>query len=143
MARFQENMKKLREDPTTSRAGLKWDDSDDETVIKLFKNNNSIDIIAKNLKRTSNSIKTRIIMHCIKLIEDNNADKDDTLKEFKVSNEEYNEYVNKKKERGDQQKNYINSIVSKTIYNPTIRDNYQLLKEILNRLNAIEEKINL
>lgn len=142
MARFQENMKKLREDPTTSRAGLKWEDTDDETVIDLFKKNNSIDIIAKNLKRTSNSIKTRIIMHCIKLIEEGNT-KDDTLKEFKITNEEYNEYVNKKKERGEQQKNFITTIVNKTIYNPTIRDNYQLLKEILNRLNTIEEKINL
>ena len=113
-----------------------------ETLISLFKKNNSIDIIAKNLKRTSNSIKTRIIMHCIKLIEEGNT-KDDTLKEFKITNEEYNEYVNKKKERGEQQKNFITTIVNKTIYNPTIRDNYQLLKEILNRLNTIEEKINL
>ena len=33
-------------------------------------------------------------------------------------------------------------MINKNIYNPTIRDNYQLLKEILNRLNTIEEKLS-
>ena len=33
-------------------------------------------------------------------------------------------------------------MISKNIYNPTIRDNYQLLKEILNRLTVIESKLN-
>ena len=142
MARFQENMKKLRENPDTSRAGLKWDDSEDENVLNKLKNGMSLDDIAKNLKRTPNSIKTRIIMNAVKLIDEEKKDKKQILSEFKITEEDINEYKEKKKQRDEQQKTFINSMINKNIYNPTIRDNYQLLKEILNRLNTIEEKLS-
>jgi len=142
MARFQENMKKLRENPDTSRAGLKWDDSEDENVLNKLKNGMTLDDIAKNLKRTPNSIKTRIIMNAVKMIDEDKKDQKQVLSEFKITEEDINEYKEKKKQRDEQQKTFINSMINKNIYNPTIRDNYQLLKEILNRLNTIEEKLS-
>lgn len=142
MARFQENMKKLRENPDTSRAGLKWDDSEDENVINKLKSGMTVDDIARNLKRTANSIKTRIVMNAVKQIEENNQDKAKVMKELKVTEEDITEYKEKKQQRDEQQKNFINSMINKNLYNPTIRDNYQLLKEILNRVSAIEEKLN-
>lgn len=142
MARFQENMKKLRENPDTSRAGLKWDDSEDENVINKLKSGMTVDDIARNLKRTANSIKTRIVMNAVKQIEEDNQDKANVMKELKVTEEDIKEYKEKKQQRDEQQKNFINSMINKNLYNPTIRDNYQLLKEILNRVSAIEEKLN-
>ena len=142
MVRFQENMKKLRENPDTSRAGLKWDDSEDENVLSKLKSGMTVDDIAKALKRTANSIKTRIIMNAVKQIDEESKNKDQVMKELKITDADITEYKEKKQQRDDQQKNFINSMISKNIYNPTIRDNYQLLKEILNRLNAIEEKLN-
>jgi len=142
MVRFQENMKKLRENPDTSRAGLKWDDSEDENVLSKLKSGMSIDDIAKVLKRTANSIKTRIVMNAVKQIDEENIDKNKVMKELKITDADITEYKEKKKQRDDQQKNFINSMINKNIYNPTIRDNYQLLKEIINRLNVIEEKLN-
>lgn len=142
MVKFQENMKKLRENPDTSRAGLKWDDSEDENVLSKLKSGMSVDDIAKNLKRTANSIKTRIIMNAVSKIEEDGKNKENIMKELKVTDAEITEYKEKKQQRDDQQKNFINSMLSKNIYNPTIRDNYQLLKEILNRVNSIEEKLN-
>lgn len=142
MVKFQENMKKLRENPDTSRAGLKWDDSEDENVLSKLKSGMSVDDIAKNLKRTANSIKTRIIMNAVSKIEEDGKNKENIMKELKVTDTEITEYKEKKQQRDDQQKNFINSMLSKNIYNPTIRDNYQLLKEILNRVNSIEEKLN-
>ena len=142
MARFQENMKKLRENPDTSRAGLKWDDSEDENVLNKLKSGMSVDDIAKNLKRTANSIKTRIVMNAVKQIDEDNQDKAKVMKELKVTEEDIKEYKEKKNQRDEQQKNFINSMINKNLYNPTIRDNYQLLKEILNRVSAIEEKLN-
>ena len=141
MVKFQENMKKLRENPDTSRAGLKWDDSEDENVLSKLKSGMSVDDIAKALKRTANSIKTRIIMNAIKQI-DENKNKEEVMTELKITDSDITEYKEKKQQRDDQQKNYVNTMISKNIYNPTIRDNYQLLKEILNRLNVIEEKLN-
>ena len=142
MVRFQENMKKLRENPDTSRAGLKWDDSEDENVLSKLKSGMSIDDIAKVLKRTANSIKTRIVMNAVKQIDEENIDKNKVMKELKITDADITEYKDKKQQRDEQQKNFINSMINKNIYNPTIRDNYQLLKEILNRLNVIEEKLN-
>tara|TARA_B110000444_G_C18719014_1_gene537518 strand:- start:348 stop:794 length:447 start_codon:yes stop_codon:yes gene_type:complete len=142
MVRFQENMKKLRENPDTSRAGLKWDDSEDENVLSKLKSGMSVDDIAKVLKRTANSIKTRIVMNAVKQIDEDNVDKTKVMKELNITDADITEYKEKKQQRDDQQKNFINSMINKNIYNPTIRDNYQLLKEILNRLNVIEEKLN-
>ena len=142
MVRFQENMKKLRENPDTSRAGLKWDDSEDENVLSKLKSGMSVDDIAKVLKRTANSIKTRIVMNAVKQIDEDNVDKTKVMKELKITDADITEYKEKKQQRDDQQKNFINSMINKNIYNPTIRDNYQLLKEILNPLNVIEEKLN-
>ena len=142
MARFQENMKKLRENPDTSRAGLKWDDSEDENVINKLKSGMTVDDIARNLKRTANSIKTRIVMNAVKQIDEDKQDKAKVMKELKVTEEDIKDYKEKKQQRDEQQKNFINSMINKNLYNPTIRDNYQLLKEILNRVSAIEEKLN-
>lgn len=142
MVKFQESMKKLRENPDTSRAGLKWDDSEDENVINKLKGGMSVDDIAKNLKRTANSIKTRIIMNAVTQIEEDSTKKEQILKELNVSEADITEYKDKKQQRDEQQKTFINSMISKNIYNPTIRDNYQLLKEILNRLTVIESKLN-
>ena len=142
MVRFQENMKKLRENHDTSRAGLKWDDSEDENVLSKLKSGMTVDDIAKALKRTANSIKTRIIMNAVKQIDDENKNKDQVMKELKITEADIKEYTEKKQQRDEQQKNFVNSMINKNIYNPTIRDNYQLLKEILNRINKIEEKLN-
>jgi hypothetical protein len=142
MVKFQESMKKLRENPDTSRAGLKWDDSEDENVLNKLKGGMSVDDIAKNLKRTANSIKTRIIMNAVTQIEEDSTKKEKILKELNVSEADITEYKEKKQQRDEQQKTFINSMISKNIYNPTIRDNYQLLKEILNRLTVIESKLN-
>lgn len=142
MVRFQENMKKLRENPDTSRAGLKWDDSEDENVLSKLKSGMTVDDIAKALKRTANSIKTRIIMNAVKQIDEENKNKDQVMKELKITEADIKEYTEKKQQRDEQQKNFVNSMITKNIYNPTIRDNYQLLKEILNRINKIEEKLN-
>lgn len=142
MVKFQENMKKLRENPDTSRAGLKWDDSEDENVLSKLKSGMTVDDIAKALKRTANSIKTRIIMNAVKQIDEENKNKDQVMKELKITEADIKEYKEKKQQRDEQQKNFVNSMINKNIYNPTIRDNYQLLKEILNRINKIEEKLD-
>jgi len=142
MVRFQENMKKLRENPDTSRAGLKWDDSEDENVLNKLKSGMTVDDIAKALKRTANSIKTRIIMNAVKQIDEEKKNKDQVMKELKITEADIKEYTEKKQQRDEQQKNFVNSMITKNIYNPTIRDNYQLLKEILNRITKLEEKLN-
>jgi hypothetical protein len=81
-------------------------------------------------------------MNAVTQIEEDSTKKEIILKELNVSEADITEYKEKKQQRDDQQKTFINSMISKNIYNPTIRDNYQLLKEILNRLTVIESKLN-
>jgi hypothetical protein len=142
MIRFQENMKKLRENPDTIRAGLKWDDEEDNKVILKIKKGLDINEISKELKRTPNSIKTRIIMHGIKEIEENNKNKEEIFKELKINDTDVKEYKEKKIQRDEQQKSFSNTVLYKNISNPTIKDNYSLLKEIVNKLSVIEDKLN-
>jgi repressor of nif and glnA expression len=142
MVRFQENMKKLRENPDTSRAGLKWDEEEDNKVITKIKKGIDINEIAKELKRTVNSIKTRIVMQGIKEIEENKRTKNDVFKELKITDTDIKEYKEKKVQRDEQQKQYSNIILNKNITNPTIKDNYCLLKEIAQILIRIEEKLD-
>ena len=141
MVRFQENMKKLRENPDTSRAGLKWDDDEDNKVITKIKNGIDINDIAKELKRTVNSIKTRIVMQGIKEIETNKKPKNDVFKELKITDTDIKDYKEKKLQRDEQQKQYSNNILNKNIINPTIKDNYCLLKEISILLMKINENL--
>jgi len=142
MVRFQENMKKLRENPDTSRAGLKWDEDEDNKVTTKIKNGIDINDIAKELKRTVNSIKTRIVMQGIKEIEENKKAKNDVFKELKITDTDIKEYKEKKLQRDEQQKQYSSNILNKNITNPTIKDNYCLLKEISVLLMKIDEKLD-
>lgn len=140
MAKFQEEMRRQRENPETCRAGLKWDDDEDKKVIDKLDKNMSIDDIAKELKRTPNSIKTRISMNALKMIEEEDKTLADVLKRFKLTEDDIKDYKNKKEMRETQQKNYSNTILNKNIPNPTIKDVYLLLKELVVKVNTLENK---
>jgi hypothetical protein len=136
MAKFQEEMRRQRENPDTCRAGLKWDEDEDKKVIEKLDKGVSMDDIAKELKRTVNSIKTRVAMNALKIVEEDGNDMNDTLKRFKLTEDDIKEYKSKK------EKIYSNNILNKNIPNPTIKDVYLLLKEIGAKMNAIESKLN-
>ena len=131
MVRFQENMKKMRENPETSRAGLKWDDAEDEKVLEKLMKNVSIDDIAKELKRTPNSIQTRKVMYAIKQIEQEKKDRKTVMTELNVSEEDMKEHKEKKQQREEQQKSYSNYILNKNTPNPTIKDTFTIIRELV------------
>lgn len=141
MARFQESMRKLRESPETSRAGLKWDEDEDKKVLDKLTNNVSIDDIAKELKRTANSIKTRIVMNALKMIDEEGHESAEVMKKFKLTDNDIKEYKEKKEYREVQLKDISNKILNKNVPNPTIKDVYLLLKEMVVKMNVIEEKL--
>ena len=143
MNRFQENMKKLRENPETNRAGLKWDSDEDDKMIEKLKADVSIDDIAKELRRTPGSIKTRIIMNAIIKIDDEDADINSVLKEYKITESDIQEYREKKQQReeklnspplyNNKSARYVSNPSNKDIYN-AILENKTLMLEIKNML---------
>lgn len=143
MNRFQENMKKLRENPETNRAGLKWDSDEDDKMIEKLKADVSIDDIAKELRRTPGSIKTRIIMNAIIKIDDEDADINSVLKEYKITENDIQEYREKKQQReeklnsphlyNNKSARYVSNPSNKDIYN-AILENKTLMLEMKNML---------
>lgn len=71
-SRFQEMLKNQRQNPETSRAGLKWDVEEENQLLSLISDGQTVADIAKTLQRTEGSIKTRLIVYAINKMENDN-----------------------------------------------------------------------
>ena len=110
-ARFQEMLKEQRQNPSTSRAGLKWEEHEDTTLLEKVSEGLSLEEIAKLLQRTEGSIKTRLITYAIGKIEKNNTSIEDASAIVKISVEDIQEYQQKKKLRDEKR---LNKVFSKS-----------------------------
>lgn len=100
-SRFQEMLKNQRLNPETSRAGLKWDVDEENQLLSLVSDGQSLEEIAKNLQRTEGSIKTRLIVYAINKMENDNLSISQVCEMVNVSEEDITEYQQKKQQRED------------------------------------------
>jgi hypothetical protein len=125
---YQEKLRKQRENPETSRAGLKWEVEEDNALIDKINDGVSIDEIAKQLQRTSGSIKTRLIIKALILIdEDANITLEQAAEKYKVTTQDIQAYQANKKKR-----QMTNNLRNNPVSLNTI---YSLLLEINNKLH--------
>ena len=125
---YQEKLRKQRENPETSRAGLKWEVEEDNALINKIDENVSIDDIAKTLQRTAGSIKTRLIVKALALIdEDHSITIDHAAEKYKITILDIQTYQANKKKR-----QLNNSLRNSPVNLNTI---YALLVEINNKLS--------
>ncbi len=96
---FQNKLKEQRKNPETSRAGLKWEQDEDNTLIDKINENVSIEDIAKELQRTVRSIKTRLVIKAINYSQQSGATSEEAAEKFKVDVSDINSYVANKKNR--------------------------------------------
>jgi hypothetical protein len=97
---FQEKLRKQRENPETSRAGLKWETEEDNVLIDKIKENLSFSEIAKQLQRTEGSIKTRLIVKALTLVDDDHSiTLEDAASRFKITTQDIQVYQANKKKR--------------------------------------------
>ena len=97
---YQEKLRKQRENPETSRAGLKWEVDEDNALISKIDDNVSIDDIAKQLQRTTGSIKTRLIVKALTLInEDHSITLDQAAEKYKITTQDIQAYQANKNKR--------------------------------------------
>ena len=97
---YQEKLRKQRENPETSRAGLKWEVDEDNALINKIDENVNIEDIAKQLQRTSGSIKTRLIVKALTLIdEDHSITLDQAAEKYKITTLDIQAYQANKKKR--------------------------------------------
>ena len=125
---YQEKLRKQRENPETSRAGLKWEVDEDNALINKIDENVNIEDIAKQLQRTSGSIKTRLIVKALTLIdEDHSITLDQAAEKYKITTQDIQAYQANKKKR-----QLTNSLRNNPVNLNMI---YALLVEINNKLN--------
>lgn len=125
---YQEKLRKQRENPETSRAGLKWEVDEDNALISKIDENVNIDEIAKQLQRTSGSIKTRLIVKALILIdEDHSITLDQAAERYKITTQDIQAYQANKKKR-----QMTNSLRNTPV---NLNSIYSLLMEINNKLS--------
>ena len=125
---YQEKLRKQRENPETSRAGLKWEVEEDNALINKIDEDVNIEDIAKQLQRTSGSIKTRLIVKALTLIdEDHSITLDQAADKYKITTQDIQAYQANKKKR-----QLTNSIRNNPVNLNMI---YSLLVEINSKLS--------
>jgi hypothetical protein len=125
---YQEKLRKQRENPETSRAGLKWEIEEDNALLNKIEENVSVEDIAKTLQRTAGSIKTRLIVKALSLIdEDHSITIEQAADKYKITIQDIQTYQANKKKR-----QLNNSLRNNPVNLNTI---YALLVEINNKLS--------
>jgi hypothetical protein len=94
-------LKSQRENPETSRAGLKWDDDEENQLLSLVSSGESLADIAKTLQRTEGSIKTRLIVYAISKMENDNLSISQVCEMVNLAPEDITDYQQKKQQRED------------------------------------------
>jgi len=121
---FQEKLRKQRENPETSRAGLKWEVEEDNTIIDKINEDVSFADIAKHLQRTEGSIKTRLIVKALALVDDDHSiTLEAAAEKFKITTQDFQVYQANKKKRQYQ----------RTVTHPV---NLQMIYSLLLDINA-------
>lgn len=97
---FQEKLRKQRENPETCRAGLKWETEEDNALLDKINEGQTFADISKQLQRTEGSIKTRLIVKALALVdEDHSITLDDAATKFKITTQDIQVYQANKKKR--------------------------------------------
>lgn len=97
---FQEKLRKQRENPETSRAGLKWESEEDNALVDKLNEGVSTADIAKLLQRTEGSIKTRLIIRALTLVdEDHSITLEEAAGRYKITTQDIQLYQANKKKR--------------------------------------------
>lgn len=131
--RNQERLRKQRENPETSRHGLKWDEDEDTSLLDKINEGASIDDISKEFKRTKGAIKTRLVLKALNYI-DNNSDKsiEEVADEYGVSVQDIQDYQVKEKKRTETNSyRQTNKVISLSTF----------YTQVMHRLDTIDSKL--
>jgi len=97
---FQEKLRKQRENPETSRAGLRWEQDEDDALVDKINEGVSYADIAKQLQRTEGSIKTRLIIKALALVDDDHSITLETAaNKFKITTQDIQLYQANRRKR--------------------------------------------
>lgn len=131
-SKFQEMLKVQRENRETSRAGLKWDKGEDEQLLSLVNEGDTMAEIAKFLSRTEGSVKTRLILCAINKMDKEGYEINKAAEFAKISEKDITEFLERKSMREDKKLKKINKPS-----NVTNSDIYDLLEKMSNKIEKL------
>jgi hypothetical protein len=100
-SRFQDMLRNQRLNPETSRAGLKWEEVEDDQLLSMVSEGVSPAEIAKTLQRTEGSIRTRLIVYAISKMEKDNLSLYQVSELVHLSENDILEYQERKRLRDE------------------------------------------
>lgn len=135
MSTFQKKLQKDRTNEQTANAGLKWEPEDDKYLLESSKNGTSISDIAKNLKRTDGSIKTRLVINILNNCSEDKKDLEELCTLYNISSKEVSNYEQKKEQR-EKKKSFRNDKQS-TFPSPDLYELYEGLSRMDKKLDTV------
>lgn len=134
-SKFQEMLRTQRQNEETSRAGLKWEQEEDDQLLKMISDGVSHTDIAKTLSRTEGSIKTRLILYGINKMEKEGLAIQDAASLVNLTEKDLSEYIERKNLREERRQNRTVS-GNRRPNNVTNADIYDLLVAINKKLDS-------
>lgn len=138
MSTFQKKLQKDRTNEQTANAGLKWDPEDDKYLLESSKNGVSISDIAKHLKRTEGSIKTRLVINILSNCNSDKTDLEELCTLYNISSKEVSTYEQKKEQR-EKKKSVRNNEKSAGFPSSDLLELYEGLSQVSKKLDTVLE----
>jgi hypothetical protein len=134
-SRYQEMLRKQRQNEETARAGLKWDTDEDSKLLSMLEDNVSFADIAKQLQRTEGSIRTRLILYAIQKMDKENFSLEQVAEMVHLTEQDITEYQEKKALRDSRRQNKPR--LPKRPLNVTNNDIYDILLSMNRSLETL------
>ena len=138
MSTFQKKLQRDRTNLETANAGLKWDPEDDKYLLESSKKGSSISDIAKHLKRTEGSIKTRLVINILNSCNTDKTDLEELCTLYNISSKEVSNYEQKKEQR-EKKKSVRNNDKSSGFPSTEIIELYEGLSQVNKKLDTVLE----
>jgi hypothetical protein len=138
MSTFQKKLQRDRTNEQTANAGLKWDPEDDKYLLESSKNGVSISDIAKQLKRTEGSIKTRLVINILSNCNTDKTDLEELCTLYNISSKEVSTYEQKKEQR-EKKKSVRNNEKSTGFPSSDLLELYEGLSQVSKKLDTVLE----
>jgi predicted DNA binding CopG/RHH family protein len=98
-SRFQEMLRTQRQNAETARAGLTWENDEEDRLLDMLLNGKSFQEAAKDLQRTEGSIRTRVYSIYLNKIDNGEETFQSVYDKLRITSDELEEFRLKKKAR--------------------------------------------
>lgn len=144
MSTFQKKLQQDRTNEQTSNAGLKWDPDDDKYLVEKAAEGVSTEEIAKALKRTEGSIKTRLVIYVLQNCGDNKENLNSLVEKYNITLDDVKTYESKKAQRDErkQKKTQYSKEYNSVFPSSEVVEIFEGMTQLSKKMDTLLEKQN-